>query len=85
MGKGRLYGSRKGFFPHPQNAEVCSAICGDRIPQFAEILFTKTGDSYLFQFVRVAIEFVPELHIMLMGVQKSEIVRTGTSLPISIF
>ena len=63
------------------------------VPQFAETIFrnlwrywfNKTGVSYLFLFVRVAIEFVPELHIMLMGVQKSEIVRTGTSLPIRIF
>ena len=30
-----------------QFAELFSTICGDRIPQFAEILFTKTGVSYL--------------------------------------
>ena len=61
----RAMEAKKGIFPHPQNAEVCSAICGALLrnlrnssPQFAEILFIKTGVSYLFQFVRVAIEFV---------------------------
>ena len=66
--RGAIFHTRKMRMSVPQFAELFSAICGDRIPQFAEILFTKTGVSYLFQFVRVAIDFVPELHIMLMGV-----------------
>ena len=121
--------AERGNFPHTQNAEVCSAICGillrnlrnysphfsklsregqfsapakcgslfrnlrNSSPQFAETVFRNlrrycllklASATYLFQFVRVAIEFVPELH-MLMGVQKSEIVRTGASLLIRIF
>ena len=66
--------AEKGNFPHPQNAEVCSAICGALLrnlrnssPQFAETVFRNlwrycllkpTSASYIFQFVRVPIEFV---------------------------